>query len=41
MQYGAPGGIRTPYLMVRSHTLYPNELRVRGAMQRVLRAVLV
>ena len=25
--YGAPGGIRTPDLLVRSQTLYPTELR--------------
>ena len=25
--YGAPGEIRTPDLMVRSHALYPTELR--------------
>ena len=27
--YGAPGGIRTPDQVVRSHLLYPAELRVR------------
>ena len=26
-KYGAPGEIRTPDLMVRSHALYPTELR--------------
>jgi hypothetical protein len=26
---GAPGGIRTPDLLVRSQTLYPTELRAR------------
>ena len=26
--YGAPGGIRTPDQVVRSHLLYPAELRV-------------
>ena len=26
---GAPGGIRTPDLLVRSQTLYPAELRAR------------
>ena len=29
--YGAPGGIRTPDQVVRSHLLYPAELRVRSA----------
>lgn len=28
MKYGAPVGIRTPNLMIRSHVLYPVELRV-------------
>jgi hypothetical protein len=28
---GAPGEIRTPDLMVRSHALYPTELRARAA----------
>ena len=28
-EYGAPGEIRTPDLMVRSHALYPTELRAR------------
>ncbi len=28
--YGAPGGIRTPDQVVRSHLLYPAELRVRS-----------
>jgi hypothetical protein len=28
---GAPGGIRTPDQVVRSHLLYPAELRVRNA----------
>ena len=27
MIFGAPGEIRTPDLMVRSHALYPTELR--------------
>jgi hypothetical protein len=27
---GAPGGIRTPDQVVRSHLLYPAELRVRN-----------
>ena len=27
--YGAPGEIRTPDLVVRSHALYPTELRAR------------
>jgi hypothetical protein len=27
---GAPGGTRTPDLLVRSQTLYPTELRARG-----------
>ena len=27
--FGAPGGIRTPDQVVRSHLLYPAELRVR------------
>ena len=30
-EYGAPGEIRTPDLMVRSHALYPTELRARTA----------
>ena len=30
-EYGAPGEIRTPDLMVRSHALYPTELRARIA----------
>ena len=29
MRSGAPGGIRTPDLLVRSQTLYPAELRAR------------
>ena len=29
-EYGAPGEIRTPDLMVRSHALYPTELRARA-----------
>ncbi len=29
VSYGAPGEIRTPDLMVRSHALYPTELRAR------------
>jgi hypothetical protein len=29
MRSGAPGGIRTPGLLVRSQTLYPAELRAR------------
>ena len=29
-KYGAPGEIRTPDLMVRSHALYPTELRARA-----------
>ena len=29
MESGAPGGIRTPNLMIRSHVLYPVELRVQ------------
>src|SRR5204862_2230011 len=29
---GAPGGIRTPYPLVRSQVLYPSELRARGPM---------
>ena len=28
--FGAPGGIRTPDQVVRSHLLYPAELRVRN-----------
>src|SRR5712692_11103207 len=28
--YGAPGGTRTPDLLVRSQTLYPTELRARS-----------
>ena len=28
-EYGAPGEIRTPDLVVRSHALYPTELRAR------------
>ena len=28
---GAPGGIRTPDQVVRSHLLYPAELRVRNS----------
>jgi hypothetical protein len=31
ISYGAPGEIRTPDLMVRSHALYPTELRARIA----------
>ncbi len=27
---GAPGGIRTPGLMIRSHLLYPAELQAPG-----------
>ena len=30
--YGAPGEIRTPDLVVRSHALYPTELRARRAV---------
>jgi hypothetical protein len=26
-KYGAPGGVRTPDLVLRRHTLYPSELR--------------
>ena len=26
---GAPGGIRTPYLLIRSQTLYPDELQAQ------------
>jgi hypothetical protein len=29
-RYGAPGGIRTPDLLVRSQTLYPAELRAHS-----------
>ena len=29
---GAPGGTRTPDLLVRSQTLYPTELRARGRL---------
>ena len=29
---GAPGEIRTPDLVVRSHALYPTELRARRAV---------
>lgn len=29
LMIGTPGGTRTPDLMVRSHALYPAELRVR------------
>ncbi len=29
-EYGAPGEIRTPDLVVRSHALYPTELRARS-----------
>ena len=29
-KYGAPGGTRTPDLLVRSQTLYPTELRARS-----------
>jgi hypothetical protein len=29
---GAPGGTRTPDLLVRSQTLYPTELRARGVL---------
>lgn len=28
--FGAPGGIRTPDQVVRSHLLYPAELRMRN-----------
>ena len=31
-EYGAPGEIRTPDLMVRSHALYPTELRALSFM---------
>ena len=30
LSFGAPGGIRTPDQVVRSHLLYPAELRVRN-----------
>ena len=30
-KYGAPGGTRTPDLLVRSQTLYPTELRAHSA----------
>ena len=30
-EYGAPGEIRTPGLLVRSQALYPTELRAQGA----------
>ncbi len=30
--FGAPGEIRTPDLVVRSHALYPTELRARRAV---------
>ena len=33
--FGAPGGIRTPNLMIRSHVLYPVELRVLKEMLMV------
>ena len=29
-KYGAPGGTRTPDLLVRSQTLYPTELRAHS-----------
>ena len=29
--YGAPGGARTPDLMIRSHSLYPTELRAHAS----------
>jgi hypothetical protein len=32
---GAPGGIRTPDQVVRSHLLYPAELRVRLSSAQV------
>jgi hypothetical protein len=31
-EVGAPGGTRTPGLLVRSQSLYPAELRARGLM---------
>ena len=33
--YGAPGGIRTPDQVVRSHLLYPAELRVLEVVYKV------
>jgi hypothetical protein len=30
LENGAPGGTRTPDLLVRSQTLYPTELGARG-----------
>jgi hypothetical protein len=33
-EIGAPGEIRTPDLMVRSHALYPTELRARRTQNR-------
>ena len=33
--FGAPGGIRTPDQVVRSHLLYPAELRVRCSLVTV------
>ena len=38
MTSGAPGGSRTPDLLVRSQTLYPAELRARCEMQSSIRA---
>ena len=32
---GAPGEIRTPDLMVRSHALYPTELRARAVKAHI------
>ncbi len=34
LSYGAPGGIRTPDLQVRSLLLYPAELRALGEEER-------
>src|SRR6185369_3146377 len=33
--FGAPGEIRTPDLMVRSHALYPTELRARAVKAHI------
>lgn len=41
--FGAPGEIRTPDQVVRSHLLYPAELRVRGGRHYIekLRLILL
>ena len=38
--YGAPEGIRTPDLLVRSQTLYPAELRTQAIKQFVSKYII-